>query len=255
MTAPEEAPGPGAAHPVGAPSPIGAREPLGSPDGTARGAPPGMAHSTRDGAPAPEWWDAHAYALDGIGPRRQAFNHRAMAVVEGGERWLGQHWLACVNTGLGAFVGLAVAAPIMRSFGLVEPSAAILSTYHFFCAQTPSHSVYIAGHQVCLCQRCLAIFSSMLLGGLLLALLRGRNFRLPMLAWQWWAIAMLPMAMDGVTQMLGLRESTLALRLMTGILFGLVTAWFALPQIGGAAETIVAEAIVRYPDRPVPLRG
>ena len=78
---------------------------------------------------------------------------------------------------------------------------------------------------------------------------------LPMLAWQWWAIAMLPMAMDGVTQMLGLRESTLALRLMTGILFGLVTAWFALPQIGGAAETIVAEAIVRYPDRPVPMRG
>jgi hypothetical protein len=55
--------------------------------------------------------------------------------------------------------------------------------------------------------------------------------------------------------MLGLRESNLALRLMTGILFGLVTAWFALPQIGGAAETIVAEAIGHDPDQLVPLRG
>lgn len=237
--------GPEAGRPVETPAPLTARERLDPRPGTPLDAYPGLAA----GAPA-EWWDARAYALDGIGPRRQAFNHGVMSAMEGGERWLGRHWLACVNTGLGVFVGLAVAAPIMRSFGLVEPSAAILSTYHFFCAQTPSHSVYIAGHQVCLCQRCLAIFTSMLLGGLLLAVLRGRNLRLPMLPWQGWAFAMLPMAVDGVTQMVGLRESNLTLRLITGILFGLATAWFALPQIGGAAEGTVA-----YQELPVSAAG
>jgi len=179
----------------------------------------------------------------GIGPRRQAFSQAITRPLAGVDTWLRHHWLGSVNTGLGVFIGLAVAAPIMRTVGLVGPSQAILSGYHLLCAQTPSHSFYIAGHQVCLCERCLAIYSSLLLGGLLLAILRRSNLRVPPMHWAWWALALLPMALDGGTQLFGWRESNVYLRLLTGAIFGLATAWFALPQILDAAEGQPAVAV------------
>jgi uncharacterized membrane protein len=42
---------------------------------------------------------------------------------------------------------------------------------------------------------------------------------------------LLPMALDGVTQMFGWRESTWILRVVTGTLFGLGNIWFVLPLI------------------------
>lgn len=183
-----------------------------------------------------EWSDARRYQLDGIGPRRQAFDHVVVGTVQRVDAWLRDHWLALVNTGIGVFIGLAVLAPVLRAFGLVAPGQAILSAYHLFCAQTPSHSIYLAGHQVCLCERCLAIYSSLLLGGLLLALLRRRGIRVVPLRWQWWLLAMLPMALDGGTQLFGWRESNIYLRFLTGAIFGLATAWFGLAQIQDAAD-------------------
>ena len=41
----------------------------------------------------------------------------------------------------------------------------------------------------------------------------------------------LPMALDGTSQMFGLLESTWELRALTGTLFGLANVWFALPLI------------------------
>lgn len=206
-------------------------------------APRAPQRETANGEPHTQWssemaaWrDEQAFALHDIAPWRRALNEAVMGTVNRIDLWFREHWLATVNAGLGVFVGLAVAAPIMRMVGLVEPSQAILVSYHFFCAQTPSHSFFIGGHQVCLCARCLAIFSSVLLGGLLLALLRGRNLRLPPISWHWWLLAMVPMALDGGTQLFGWRESDVFLRLLTGIIFGLGTAWFALPQIEEVAS-------------------
>jgi uncharacterized membrane protein len=190
--------------------------------------------------PSARWWDERVYALDGIGPRRHAFNHAMVNAVNTADVWLRTHWLDLINTGLGVFIGLAVAAPILRTFGIVGPSQSILAAYHVFCAQTPSHSFYIAGHQVCLCERCLAIYSSLLVGGLALAFFRRRGVTVHSVGWRWWVLAALPMALDGGTQLFGLRESDVWLRLLTGGLFGLATAFFALPQIQDAAEPLTA---------------
>jgi uncharacterized membrane protein len=210
-----------------------------------------------DAAPSQEsasWWEDRAYELDGIGPRRQAFNRTIVQSVTQVDLWLREHWLGTVNTALGVFIGLAVAAPVMRTFGLVAPSQSILFAYHLFCAQTPSHSFYIAGHQVCLCERCLAIYSSLLLGGVLLALARQRGIQPRGVGWRWWLLAMLPMALDGGTQLFGWRESNVVLRLLTGTLFGLVTALFALPQIqeasGPAVEPAHGQATIMPPIAP-----
>lgn len=182
-----------------------------------------------------EWWDRQSVTLDGIGPRRMAFNRAVVGALNTVDRWLRRHWLAGVNTLIALFIGVAVAAPIMRAIGLIGPSQSILAGYHLFCAQTPSHSFYIAGHQMCLCARCLAIYSSLLLGGLILAVLRERGQLIRPISWPMWVVCALPMALDGGTQLFGLRESDWFLRLLTGAIFGLGTAWYALTQLDQAA--------------------
>ena len=49
--------------------------------------------------------------------------------------------------------------------------------------------------------------------------------------WWFWLLLILPMAIDGTTQMFGWRESTWELRVITGVLFGLGNVWFALPLV------------------------
>ncbi|HEX9057435.1 MAG TPA: DUF2085 domain-containing protein [Ktedonobacterales bacterium] len=191
----------------------------------------------------PDPWDQRVFLPEGLSPRREAFNRTVVGGLNRLDVLLREHWLGMVNGTLGAFVGLAVATPIMRAFGLVDLSRSILLGYHLFCAQTPSHSIYLDGHQICLCQRCLAIWTSLLVGGLLLAALRQRGVRLAPLDWRFYALALLPMALDGGTQAFGWRESDLILRLLTGIIFGLATAWFALPQLQTAAEPAPAYAV------------
>lgn len=185
-------------------------------------------------------------ALSGISPRRLAFNRRVSALVDGALTFLQLHWLALVNGALIVFIGIAALAPIGYSLGLTGPSAEVFTIYRFFCGQTPSHSFYIAGYQMCLCSRCLAIYSSLLAFGLLLALIRHtpRHGFIRPISWKLWVVGMVPMALDGGTQLFGLHESNLFLRLLTGAIFGVMTAWFILPQIeeSSPSEPQVARA-------------
>ncbi|HEX3272333.1 MAG TPA: DUF2085 domain-containing protein [Ktedonobacterales bacterium] len=144
------------------------------------------------------------------------------------------HWLTIVNSLLGALLGVALLAPLGYAFGLTGLSDGVFHAYRFICGQTPSHSFYIAGYQVCLCTRCMAIYGSMLIAGLTLALFRSAQLR--PLNWKFWLLAMVPMALDGGTQLVGWRESNVFLRLLTGAIFGLGTAWFLFPQIEDAAR-------------------
>jgi uncharacterized membrane protein len=97
------------------------------------------------------------------------------------------------------------------------------------------------GYKVSLCERDVAIYGAMLLFGLVFAL-TGR--RLPSLHWSLWLLlGMGPIGLDGFSQLfsqfnwtwlsaiLPYRESTPFLRVLTGALFGLSTAWFAYPYV------------------------
>ena len=145
------------------------------------------------------------------------------------------HWLAIINTTLAVFIGIALVTPLAFAVGLTGPASGVFDVFRVFCAQTPSHSFFIAGYQTCLCSRCLAIYTSILLAGVAIGFLRN-NRQLRALPWYVWLLGMVPMALDGFTQLFGLRESNLALRLLTGAIFGVTTAWFLLPQIEEAAN-------------------
>lgn len=96
------------------------------------------------------------------------------------------------------------------------------------------------GYKLALCQRDIAIFSSMLLF-IMVYLIFGQRFNaIPW--WLWVLLAILPIGLDGFWQLfsqMGLRilswlparESTPFLRVLTGTLFGLFSAWFIVPTL------------------------
>lgn len=97
------------------------------------------------------------------------------------------------------------------------------------------------GYKVALCERDIAIYSGILLFGLIFSI-TGRHF--PILPWWVWiVIGIAPIGADGGSQIISqlpvgiinriipYRESTPLLRTITGGLFGIMTAWFAYPLV------------------------
>jgi uncharacterized membrane protein len=138
------------------------------------------------------------------------------------------HWATMITCALGALVFAALSVPFLSYFGLDAISKQIFFALHMVCAQIPSHSFYIFGHQLGMCERNFSIYASMFIGSLIFVLSKKR---IPGIPWWLWILMILPMAIDGTTQMFGLRESTLEFRVLTGTLFGLANVWFALPLI------------------------
>ncbi|MDQ6644139.1 MAG: DUF2085 domain-containing protein [Chloroflexota bacterium] len=142
--------------------------------------------------------------------------------------WLLNYWAIIITIVLGLIVVTAVSIPFLSYFGLDAIAKPLFFLLHFVCAQVPSHSFYIFGHQLGLCERNFSIYLSMFLGSLAFVLSKKR---MPGLPWWLWIFLLLPMVWDGTTQMFGWRESTWILRIVTGTLFGLGNIWFVLPLI------------------------
>lgn len=104
----------------------------------------------------------------------------------------------------------------------------------------------VVGYKVALCQRDVAIYSGILLFGLIFSL-TGR--RIKSLPWYLWiALGILPIGFDGLSQLFSqppfstileamlsisipYRESNPILRTLTGGLFGFTTVWFGYPMV------------------------
>jgi uncharacterized membrane protein len=93
------------------------------------------------------------------------------------------------------------------------------------------------GYKVALCERDVAIYGGILLFGLAFGLLRSKLKGIHWLVWI--LVGIIPIGLDGFSQLisqppLGLipfRESTPLLRVLTGFLFGFMTAWFGYPYV------------------------
>jgi len=159
--------------------------------------------------------------------------------VEPAVEWLARliidHWLLIANAMLFVFIALPFAAPILEAIGLSLPARAIFLAYRVTCHQLPERSFFLMGHQVAICSRCSAIYLSFWGVGLFYALgTLVRPGKVPV--WKsppLWviAIAAIPMAIDGLTQLSGLRESTNLLRTVTGGLPGAVAASVMYPYM------------------------
>lgn len=95
------------------------------------------------------------------------------------------------------------------------------------------------GYKVAICERDVAIYGGILLFGIVFSISRRRLKPVPWYVWV--ALGIIPMGIDGGSQLpallslniswLPIRESTPLLRSITGLLFGVTTAWYGYPLI------------------------
>lgn len=196
---------------------------------------------------------------------------RVAAWVDRGVYWFARHWLALVNLVLLLYVVLPFLAPTFTALGWETAGQVVYLVYRPLCHQLPERSFFLygekvvytlselqargldpdlsflarrgfvgnsqVGYKLAFCERDLAIYGSFLLAGLFFAL-TGRRWR--PLPWRWYAVLLLPMAVDGLTQLVGLRESTWWLRLVTGGIFGAASVWVVYPHVETAMRDVVA---------------
>ncbi len=195
---------------------------------------------------------------------------------------IARHWLALFNLAWGTYVVLPVLAPVLMHFGLYEPANIIYTVYSFMCHQLPDHSYFlfgpgltplkpvleaggmpvsinlfqerqfignaVLGYKVAICERDIAIYGSVLLFGLLFGV--ARRWMKPLSIWLY-ILLLMPMAVDGTTQLIGLRQSDWLLRSVTGILFGAASVWLAYPYIEEAMQEVIESEQLR--EQPLPL--
>lgn len=100
--------------------------------------------------------------------------------------------------------------------------------FRLMCHGRVERSLELFGAPMPICARCVGIYAGMLLGILAfwaVPLLRERVMRGVAIA------ATLPLALDGLTQLTGLRESTNPLRIATGALAGLAFGLWILSAV------------------------
>lgn len=187
---------------------------------------------------------------------------------------LAKHWLAVFNTLTGLYVLLPLLAPLLMAAGAPQIGRLIYFAYRPACHQLPERTFFLLGPQasytldelwatgwvdraddifvrqrflgamqigwkMALCQRDIAMYGSLFLGGLLFGLLRTRLRPLSLLAY---LACLVPMFIDGGTQLVGLRESTPLLRVLTGGLLGFATVWMLYPRLEDAFADVRAQA-------------
>lgn len=132
-----------------------------------------------------------------------------------------------------ALAGIPGVQTFQQATGLPEENsdAAVLAARNF---KGDEH----VGYKIALCERDLALWGGILLFGVVFSL-TGKKLR--PIPWYIWVIfGLLPIGLDGGTQLLGvfwfipawlIRESTPLLRVITGGLFGVLTAWYLYPLV------------------------
>lgn len=195
---------------------------------------------------------------------------KVAAIADGIVLGIARHWLLLINCAVAVYLFLPLAAPVLREAGYETPAQLIYSVYSFACHQLPERSYFLfgeeplysiatleangmapggnlfqrrlftgnaaLGYKTGLCQRDIAIYGAVLVGGLLFGLLR-RRLAAPSV--KVYLLFLIPIALDGFTQLFGLRTSNWWLRSFTGALFGGASVWLAYPYLQDAMDGVI----------------
>lgn len=132
--------------------------------------------------------------------------------------------------------------PIL-SVNNLEISKSLFTFFSFFCHQLFERSICMNNnmeigncsvsngfiYQFPVCARDIGFYFGMLIGGIVMLIARRGEEKMPNLLFL--LIFILPMAIDGITQLLYLRESTNELRLITGFLAGMIIPFYLMPVL------------------------
>jgi uncharacterized membrane protein len=151
-----------------------------------------------------------------------------------------RHWLLVVNSFLFVYLLQLFLAPIFAASGHRGLARPLYAFNGIFCHQDPERSFFVFGQKMACCQRCAAIYIGMFLLGLGFVACRHR-LRVP--SWRTAGLLAIPVVVDGGAQLIGIHESTAALRVATGALFAGAVCWVMFPYLenGFAAMRIKIE--------------
>jgi len=150
------------------------------------------------------------------------------------------------------YVALVALAPLLiQGEGILLGIGALVFIFNInMCHELPQRMAFLFGQQMALDARS----TSILLGAIAAYPAAAIRTRLPKLLSSKWvaAASLVPMAIDGLTQLAGWRESTLALRVLTGGVAGFFVFYAVLARMGesrkermrGAGAALVAGALV-----------
>ena len=135
-----------------------------------------------------------------------------------------------------AIPGVMLAASALCSWAIANgASMRWRSLFRFTCHGMVQRSLELFGAPMPICARCTGIYLGMLAGLALFWLipfLRERVMRLFAFA------ALVPLGIDGLTQLFGLRESTNDLRMATGLIAGLAFGLWVLSAVERNGERV-----------------
>ncbi|HRJ44983.1 MAG: DUF2085 domain-containing protein [Caldilineaceae bacterium] len=212
----------------------------------------------------------------GTPPRAKEAPSAVARVADGIVVGIARHWLLLVNLAVAIYLFLPLTAPLLAKEGYDGPARVIYSLYSFSCHQLPERSYFLFGEQplysiasleaagmppggnlfqrrlftgnlstgykTALCQRDIAIYGTVLLTGLLFGLVR-RRLRAPSV--KIYLLFLIPIALDGFTQLFGLRMSNWWLRTITGAIFGGASVWLAYPYLEEAMNGVLRTELSR----------
>lgn len=153
---------------------------------------------------------------------------RIVIAIDRGIYWIAKRWLAVVNAIFLAHLLSVMLAPVMAAGGLSTAARLVYAYNNLFCHQRAERSFSISGEPLACCERCAAIYGSIVGVGLLFAHLRGR-IRAPYLYEA--ALLALPALIDGGGQAFGFWQSTPGSRVLSGLMLGAGMCWFTLPSL------------------------
>jgi len=185
-------------------------------------------------------------------------------------RGFARHWLLVFNLLVAIYLAATIAAPTLMVSSHERAARLIYLVFKPQCHQLPERSFFLygesmsytlqdlesagvapdlplasramflgdtkLGYKVAFCQRDLATWGAILLGGLVFGLFGRRWSLMPL--WLF-VVFLLPMAADGLSQLVGLRESNWPLRTVSGAIFGLGIVWLSYPYVQRAMNDVL----------------
>lgn len=160
-----------------------------------------------------------------------------------------RHWLAVLVSYGAVITALPVIAPLLKSAGYSSLSSPIYFLYQFICHQREDRSLHIHGEQMAFCVRDLSIFGGAVCIALAFRLIPTFAKAAPPGLWIA-LIALVPIGIDGVTQLLGFRESTQVLRIATGLMFSIGIGGYVLPRLDVGFRMLESDIAARLSTQP-----
>jgi uncharacterized membrane protein len=113
------------------------------------------------------------------------------------------------------------------------------------------------GYKVALCERDIAIYGALFVFGLLFGIPFVRQRLRPVPLWLYILLGIMPIAIDGFSQLLGYppfnlwppRETSPFFRTLTGAMFGLMNGWLAFPYLEESAHQAAMQIAAKFSAR------